>query len=143
MYFKALLFVDIASSQKILKETNPRNQKALGRKIVGFSDEKWNRETSMAIVYVANYLKFLQNEKLYNYLMNDPGIEIVEASPYDRIWGIGLLEDNPKCLNKELWEGENRLGECIGQVKKFIKSPINNNVYHNKCMALVMALLDD
>jgi hypothetical protein len=97
----------------------------------------------MAIVYVANYLKFLQNEKLYNYLMNDPGIEIVEASPYDRIWGIGLLEDNPKCLNKELWEGENRLGECIGQVKKFIKSPINNNVYHNKCMALVMALLDD
>ncbi len=119
MYCKALVCGDKEMAAKIMLEIWPNEQKKLGKLVKGFSEEIWNFDTSMAVVYTANFCKFDQHEDLYEYLINDPGKEIVEASPHDRIWGIGLSADRPQAWNRNSWRGENRLGICITNVRKY------------------------
>lgn len=127
MFFKALVCGDLESAVLILLETSPKEQKALGRKVKNFDEEKWNKEVSMAVVYIGNYLKFTQNQKDKTYLLNDPGTEIVEASPYDRIWGIGLSADKYQARYKNSWRGENRLGICLTDVRTLLRLDINQS----------------
>jgi ribA/ribD-fused uncharacterized protein len=143
MYCKALVCGDKETAELIMEELFPDKQKKLGRKVKNFSEELWNYETSMAVVYVANYCKFTQNPEIKEYLLNDPGTEIVEASPYDVIWGIGLGADKPQAWHKNSWRGENRLGECITDVRKYILDEINddNRLYHDACIEIVKRIL--
>lgn len=95
MYKKALLFHDYSSAGKIMKEKNPRHQKALGRKVKGFDKDRWERYCKQ-FVYEANYAKFTQNPHMLTELLETAGTTLVEASPEDKIWGIGLKEGDPK-----------------------------------------------
>lgn len=113
---KALLFEDYDIVAKIRASKSPKEQKALGRKVRGFSVEKWD-EYCMDIVYRGNWEKFTQNPELEKILLDTEGTILVEASPYDKIWGIGLDENNPLAYNKETWKGENRLGNILTQVR--------------------------
>lgn len=63
-------------------------------------------------------LKFTQNEKYREALLETDGIYLVEASPYDPIWGIGLDEYNPDCLDMSKWKGQNRLGFILTKVRE-------------------------
>lgn len=111
---KALYFVDEQSYYKIMGTDNPAKQKQLGRKVKGFDYDKW-MQVAFDIVTMGNVLKFKQNKDLYSILeqVKSDGCKLVEASPVDKIWGIGLSEGNPDCHNKSKWQGRNLLGKAI------------------------------
>jgi len=109
---KAGLFGDHEISERILKATKPGEVKELGRKIKGFDEIKWNEE-KFEIVKTGNIHKFNQNKKLKEYLLNTADRIIVEASPTDSIWGIGLAQDSKMIENPHTWKGANLLGFAI------------------------------
>jgi len=113
---KALLFEDKESYDKIMSTTSPSEQKAFGKLVKGFVKETWEAECK-DIVFRGNYAKFTQNEDLYSDLMDTIGTELVEASPVDPIWGIGLTEFDPRAWEKETWQGTNWLGEVVTAVR--------------------------
>jgi len=119
MYHKAIIFNDNDMADAIMKSGNPRNQKAMGRKVKGFDVDVWEAQAP-DIVERANYLKFTQNRNLLQEMMQDVSngyTTFVEASPFDKIWGIGLGEEDPDCLDREKWLGRNWLGIAITNVK--------------------------
>jgi ribA/ribD-fused uncharacterized protein len=120
MYQKALLFKDEEVANEIMKETNPRNQKALGRKIRNFNDQEW-KQNCMRIVYEANLAKFTQNPELRAALLSTGDKILVEASPKDFIWGIGMHYDDEGVENPANWKGTNLLGQTLTLVKHEIK----------------------
>jgi ribA/ribD-fused uncharacterized protein len=117
MHQKALLFGDEGVAQEILQAQHPREQKALGRKVKNFEAEVWNNHCK-AIVYTGNYAKFTQNEHLKAELLKTAGTTLVEASPSDTIWGIGLDENDANAYSRETWRGTNWLGEILTQLRE-------------------------
>ncbi|NDI35490.1 NADAR family protein [Chengkuizengella sediminis] len=117
MFMKAKLFEDHLIAEKILKSSSPSDQKKLGRKVKNFDQEIWESNCKK-IVYDGNFAKFTQNKQLKQKLLETKGTTIVEASPVDPIWGVGLSEDNPKILNRKTWKGTNWLGEILTQIRE-------------------------
>ncbi|XP_072173146.1 N-glycosidase YbiA-like [Diadema setosum] len=117
MHQKAVLFGDTAIAERILVASKPGAMKALGRKVQNFDDDVW-KEHRVKIVKKGNLAKFSQNEDLKERLMATKGTTLVEASPRDRIWGIGLGKDNPKALSKDTWRGQNLLGYILTEVRE-------------------------
>ncbi|WP_295221067.1 NADAR family protein [uncultured Chryseobacterium sp.] len=78
-------------------------------------------EHKYEIVKQGNLLKFSQNEKLKEFLLSTEDKVLVEASPYDTIWGIGMPETNPKAGNPSEWNGENLLGFALMEVRDELK----------------------
>jgi ribA/ribD-fused uncharacterized protein len=115
MYRKAILFDDHETANKILLTDIPKVQKELGRLVSNFNPIVWD-EKKFEIVKSGNRFKFTQNEFLLNKLKLTKGKILVEASPYDRIWGIGFSEDDPNIKNEDRW-GENLLGKAITEVR--------------------------
>ena len=113
---KALLFNDSDAYNEIMLEKNPALQKAIGRTVRGFNGDEWNKHCKQ-YVYDANFAKFTQNPKLYGVIIATGDKEFVEASPEDKIWGIGLVDTDSKAWDKETWEGTNWLGEAITKVR--------------------------
>jgi ribA/ribD-fused uncharacterized protein len=114
---KATLFGDLETLKKIMEAPHPRQQKALGREVTGFNTAIWER-VARAIVYQGNFHKFTQNPDLYAIMMETVGTTIVEASPVDRIWGIGLAEDNPLAYDRASWKGRNWLGIALTDLRE-------------------------
>lgn len=123
MYYKAMTFQDKDAMQAVLKESDPRNQKQIGRNIKGYDDDIWN-EVKFNIVARNNLLKFSQNCSWRELLIYTDGYELVEASPYDKIWGVGLGADNPDIFDKDKWQGENLLGKAIMDARDKIISTL-------------------
>jgi len=113
---KARLFRDEEIRQRILATTNPRDQKALGRKVRFFDADRWN-ESARDIVYRGNRAKFTTHRDLLAVLLDTEGTTIVEASPLDTIWGIGLAADSPDARDRTKWRGTNWLGEVLTQLR--------------------------
>lgn len=107
MYKKALLFNDTETAEKILQANHPSISKKLGRTVSGFDKSIWEANCKQ-FVYDGNYAKFTQNPNLLKSLMDTGDTELVEASPEDKIWGIGLAEDNPLAWDKKL--GKEQIG---------------------------------
>jgi ribA/ribD-fused uncharacterized protein len=124
---KAKLFGDDEALQKIMAAQHPRDQKAAGREVKGFVKEEWERieENGKPFcwnrVYKANLHKFTQNKGLLHELMITDGTTLVEASPYDEIWGIKLAEDDPRAFDRSQWQGTNWLGEVLTQLREDLK----------------------
>lgn len=117
---KARLFGDVEALEAIMKTKEPKKQKAYGRGVKNFNPHMWDL-MSRDVVFRANLAKF-QDEELKKFLFSFGSEEIVEASPYDKIWGIGLGEDDPRAIDKSQWQGTNWLGEAIMLVRETIKS---------------------
>lgn len=113
---KARMFGDEEMLTRILAADDPSTQKKLGQAVRGFDDEPW-RANRMQIVIAGNLAKFAQSEKLRRALSDTGDRELVEASPFDRIWGIGLRADDPGVEDRESWQGENLLGIALGKVR--------------------------
>jgi len=124
---KARLFGDKQAEAKIMQAYDPKTQKSWGRRVRGFNKAKWEeiqdngKPYCWNVVYKANYAKFTQNEGMKLVLMETGEKTIVEASPYDDIWGIALGEDDPRAHDKSKWRGKNWLGEVIMQVREDIR----------------------
>jgi ribA/ribD-fused uncharacterized protein len=128
MYQKAILFNDAAIAKEILETTVPRDQKALGRLVPNFDNDIWlqNRER---IVRNGSYYKFsnslLEGEDLKARLLKTGGRELVEASPMDKIWGIGFGEKNATKMRKK-W-GLNLLGKALMHARDRIRNEAQNS----------------
>ena len=117
---KARLFADSDALEKILSAKHPGAAKQFGRAVRGFNEQVW-REHRFDIVVRANLGKFGQNARLQEYLLTTGKRVLVEASPRDKIWGIGLTEDNPAASNPLQWKGENLLGFALMEVREQLK----------------------
>ena len=116
MWNKAMLFNDISTAGQIMLTQTPREQKALGRRVKNFNDEEWMKH-AYDIVVVGNTAKFISNGGLLPILGRTRGKTLVEASPYDRRWGIGMSANDPGVEDPKNWKGENLLGKAITQVR--------------------------
>jgi ribA/ribD-fused uncharacterized protein len=128
MLLKAKEFNDTEIFDAILKSNDPREQKALGRKVSGFVPEQWDK-VCVDYVTAINIDKFEQNYAWKEALKLVPDFTFVEASPYDRVWGVGLGEDNPDVVDPSKWDGKNYLGIAIMRARDAIieRSAINNH----------------
>ncbi|KAF3933414.1 hypothetical protein ABW19_dt0208844 [Dactylella cylindrospora] len=117
-----LLFAPNAPvTAEILDEhVSPKTIKALGRAVPNFDDDVW-KENRYKIVVEANYLKFTQNDDLKTKLLGTGNRELVEASPRDRIWGVGYgAERCRNTKNRSQW-GLNLLGKALMDVRERIR----------------------
>ena len=125
MYKKALLFNDEDVANAIMRTNDPSEQKRLGRKVRGFNGKIWE-DNCKKIVYDGSYAKFTQNEKMKEKLMDTEGTTLVESSPKDFIWGIGLHKTDPKAKDRTQWKGTNWLGEILTKLREDLKSESND-----------------
>lgn len=121
MWNKAAFFGDAETGAKIAKQTDPREVKKLGREVKGFDKLKWDAVCLNAMASV-NFLKFSQNADYKRELLETEDRILVEASPYDKIWGVGLREDDPLILDEKNWLGQNLLGKALMQVRESLKN---------------------
>lgn len=125
---KALTFNDIEVYNMIMTSNNQKEIKALGRKIRNYDDDVWS-SVREEVVFKGNYAKFTQNFNLLKYIVNTGEKILVEASPYDKIWGIGLSKDSGSILlNPMNWRGRNLLGFTLMRVRDAINEDISNGV---------------
>ncbi|MEL7221345.1 MAG: NADAR family protein [Bacteroidota bacterium] len=117
MFNKALLFLDRKVAAEIMKTNDPRQQKELGRQVKNFDPEIWEYARS-EIVFAGNKMKFNQNEDLKQALLATVGTTLVEASPYDQIWGVGLSANEETIQSRKSWNGLNLLGEILTEIRE-------------------------
>jgi len=116
MHGKAILFGDLDIARQILAAGHPKQHKALGRKVKNFDDAIWKAKR-LEIVKAGSRAKFTQNEELRALLLGTKGTAMVEASPYDRIWGIGLAATDPRAQDPKTWRGQNLLGKILTELR--------------------------
>jgi len=119
MWEKARVFEDYEIANKILLVDNPSLIKKLGRKVKNFDPAVWDRK-SYDIMYEVNMSKYLQNPELKKILLSTGDKTIVEASPYDKVWGVGLHWNDDKILDESNWDGLNLLGKVLVEVRDMI-----------------------
>ncbi len=116
---KARLFGDMEIYEKVFSAGSPGAAKALGRQVSGFDANIWDAE-KYEIVVEGNRYKFGQNLKLTEFLIGTGKRVIVEASPLDEIWGIGLAVEDDRVENPRKWKGENLLGFALMEVRDIL-----------------------
>lgn len=119
MMGKASLFGDNIIFDQMSKTDSPKMQKDLGRKVANFDEVIWNTY-SKDIVILGNYLKFNQNKQLKDQLLDTAGTTLVEGSPLDKIWGVGLKFDDVNITDLTKWKGTNYLGKCLMFVRDIL-----------------------
>lgn len=117
---KAWVFKDLETFGKILDATDPKEIKTLGRQVKNFDGKKWN-EHKFEIVKKGNLAKFGDNAELKEFLLSTGDKIIVEASPYDKIWGIGMKDITPGIENPVNWRGQNLLGFALMEVRDILR----------------------
>ncbi len=142
MFEKAVYFDDVETASLILEEPDPRKAKILGRGVKHFDKKAWDEVCVTSMMKAIEY-KFMQNELLKNELLKYKNKTFVEASPYDKKWGVGLSEDDPLILNKENWKGKNLLGECLTNLASMLTNKISYvNLNLNKQIKFYAKLVD-
>lgn len=119
MVQKALLFKAHSLADKIIHASHPGEAKRLGREIPLFDEKIWQQHR-FEIVVKGNLAKFEQNELLKSFLLKTGDRIIVEASPIDKIWGIGLSQDQVEAIDPKLWVGLNLLGFALMKVRSLL-----------------------
>ncbi|WP_321935447.1 NADAR family protein [Paraburkholderia sp. J8-2] len=119
MYAKAMLFDDRSTASEILAARAPREQKRLGRTVMHFDESLWVAKRE-SIVTVGCREKFRQNPGLAAQLIATGNTTLVEASPYDSIWGVGLAWNDPRILDQRCWRGTNLLGKALTKVRHLL-----------------------
>ncbi len=113
---KARLFGDEATLQEIVVAPQPSMAKRLGRRVQGFVESVWQHEC-FDIVVRGNLAKFSQNPEMGAFLKSTHHRIIVEASPVDRVWGIGMARDHEHIEDPNKWRGRNLLGFALMAVR--------------------------
>ena len=130
MYAKAMFFNDYEIADQILKTTKPNDARLLGRKVRNYNDKEWDK-VRYDIFYSLNLAKYNQDSKLKQKLLDSQFNDkvFVEASPIDRIWGIGYDEDHAE-YNEHAW-GRNYLGKILTNIRNRFKQHKENDTKWN------------
>ena len=118
---KAALFADRTAYDAIIASDSPGKAKALGRQVANYNDATW-QAARFAVVCSVYLGKFRLNPALQTFLLNSGDKILVEASPQDRIWGIGLAASDPRAADPRQWQGENLLGFALMQVRTELRA---------------------
>lgn len=134
MLYKACLFKDYSVAKQILNAKHPSKHLELGRLVTPFDNQIWlgNRDTYLVWLH---YQKYIQNSDLTGQLISTGTKTLVEASPIDMIYGVGLHEDDPLIDNPDNWKGENVLGKILMLVRSYLiqgLEPVKPNLILNK-----------
>ncbi|KAG8470819.1 hypothetical protein KFE25_009240 [Diacronema lutheri] len=121
MHGKAVLFGDAATAEKILRETDPRKVKRLGRCVANFDEDLWRERARPLVMQILTH-KFAQNAHEQHVLLSTGNKLLVEASPYDAIWGIGLDAESARQTPTDRWPGSNWLGEVLCAVRTQLRA---------------------
>ena len=119
MAAKARIFQDAEAEERNLNTASPAEAKRLGRRVHGFDETAWSRRREAA-VFIGNVAKFYQNPVLGDFLAATGTRVLAEASPYDRIWGIGLRANDPRAADPRSWRGLNLLGFALMSVRRHL-----------------------
>ncbi len=122
---KAKLFGDLLAFDRIVKAEKPGEVKEIGRQIMGFDEKVWNAH-KYEIVTQGNIHKFDQHKQLCDYLLHTNDRILVEVSPVDTIWGIGMAEDSNLINNPYNWRGLNLLGFALMDARDYLRQRENN-----------------
>ncbi|MEH0819872.1 NADAR family protein [Micromonospora sp. CPCC 205739] len=120
MWHKAALFGDEEIGERILGAAHPHRAKALGRQVRGFDQATWEARR-YDIVVAGSVAKFGQHDDLRAYLLGTGDRVLVEASPVDRVWGIGLAADDPRAEDPARWRGLNLLDFALMQAREALR----------------------
>jgi ribA/ribD-fused uncharacterized protein len=117
MAAKARLSSDAVAAAQILAAPHPGAAKALGRQVRGFDEQRW-AEHRFEVVVAGNIAKFGQHPQLRGFLASTGSRVLVEASPRDRVWGIGLAAGDERAASPARWPGLNLLGFALMEVRQ-------------------------
>lgn len=120
MWQKACLMGDWEKAGQILAASTPRRAKELGSEVKPYNGVLWDAVREQ-LVYYGVREKFLANEAECNLLLSTGSALLAEASPYDKIWGVGMTADDPRFANPAKWEGENLLGRACMRARADIR----------------------
>jgi ribA/ribD-fused uncharacterized protein len=120
MWSKATLFGDDAAAERVLAATDPQRAKAVGRQVRDFDESVW-AERRYEIVVAGSLAKFGRHTDLRTYLLGTGDAVLVEASPYDRVWGIGLGRNDERATRPDRWRGLNLLGFALTHVRGVLR----------------------
>ena len=137
MASKARLFGDHVTEREILSASHARRAKKLGRRVSGFVSDVWNAH-ALKIVIDGNVAKFQQNAELREYLMSTGNKILAEASPHDRLWGIGLHESDLAVYDPASWPGRNLLGFALMEVRSRLKTSRKERDFLRACLQNVV-----
>ncbi len=112
MAAKARLFDDADAERAVLAARTPAEAKNAGRLVRGFDEAIWARER-FGVVVTGSVHKFASDPALRDFLLGTGERVLVEASPLDRVWGVGLAADDPRIQDPEKWRGANLLGFAL------------------------------
>lgn len=121
MAAKARLFEDQEAEHRVLAAGSPAQAKNVGRLVRGFDEQTWRRER-FGIVVEGSVHKSAAHEGLREFLLNTGDRVLVEASPMDRVWGIGLAADDEAAGDPERWRGPNLLGFALMEARHRLRN---------------------
>jgi ribA/ribD-fused uncharacterized protein len=121
---KARLFGDAEAERRILAAKHPAEAKKAGRLVRDFDEATWERER-FALVVEGSVHKFAAHADLREFLLSTGGRVLVEASPVDRVWGIGLAADDEAATDPERWRGPNLLGFALMEARERLASSLS------------------
>jgi ribA/ribD-fused uncharacterized protein len=113
---KARTFGDTKALEQVLASSSPEEVKKIGRRVKNFDADVWS-ERSLEVVLQGNIAKFSQNRRLGKWLQATGSSVLIEASPEDALWGIGLHRDDARAKDPAVWPGKNLLGFAIMTVR--------------------------
>jgi hypothetical protein len=125
MWEKAVCFGDMEAAALIMKTPDPAEAKRIGRTVKNFQDEKW-AIVSFSVMAAVNFEKYNQHPYLRSKLFATGNKTLVEASPVDKIWGVGLHWKDDQILDENNWKGMNLLGRALMYVREQLKSKYND-----------------
>ena len=115
MMLKAKEFGDMKTYKQLLSAKHPAHAKSLGRKVSNYDDKRWSDVRYERMVEVLTY-KF-RDADLKEALLSTGESTLVEASPFDKIWGVGMAAHDPNISNPQMWKGQNLLGKALMEVR--------------------------
>ena len=124
MWAKAMYFDDILAASMIMATDDPKKQKEYGRKVRNYDDTRWSKVRYNLMVDIL-YNKYSQDLTMKEHLLCTTGTILVEASPYDTIWGIGLATSDPRAQDESTWLGQNLLGKALTEVRTQLENERN------------------
>jgi ribA/ribD-fused uncharacterized protein len=118
---KARLFGDTAALERVVAASHPREAKSEGRKVRGFDEGRWLAHR-YGLVVRGNVEKFGQHPELREFLLRTGERVLVEASPLDRIWGIGMAAADERVTDPSAWRGLNLLGFALMEARARLRA---------------------